>query len=192
MNREERKRFIIERARELFARYGMKKTTMGDIASTCGMGKASLYYYFRSKEDIFRAVIRMEFEIFKRKAEESLSKAKSPQDKIRAYIWTRSTVLRKMANYYETFTSEYLEHYGFVERERQRLTDWEIETMRSILEEGVRQGVFEISDTKLTAVVLVFALKGLEFPWMVEQDIIELEHAIDLLLPVLFRGIEKR
>ncbi|HID55172.1 TPA: TetR/AcrR family transcriptional regulator, partial [Candidatus Poribacteria bacterium] len=114
MNREERRRFIIERARELFARYGMKKTTMDDIASACGMGKASLYYYFKNKEDIFRAVIDLEFEMFKRKVEENLSKAKSPKEKIRVYIWTRSTVLKEMANYYETLTSEYLDHYGLV------------------------------------------------------------------------------
>ena len=72
------------------------------------------------------------------------------------------------------------------------MINWEIDTMQAILEEGVRQGLFDVSDTRLTAVVLVFALKGLEFPWMVEQNIIEIERAIDLLLPVLFRGIEKR
>ena len=124
--------------------------------------------------------------------EENLSKAKSPHDKIRAFVWTRSVVLKELANYYETLTAEYLDHYAFVERERQRLTNWEIDTMQAILEEGVRQDLFDVSDTRLTAVVLVFALKGLEFPWTVEQNIIEIERAIDLLLPVLFRGIEKR
>ncbi|MCD6507926.1 TetR/AcrR family transcriptional regulator [Candidatus Poribacteria bacterium] len=192
MNDEGKKELIVKKARELFARYGMKKTTMEDIASACGMGKATLYYYFKGKEDIFRAVIKEEFEIYRRRMEENLSKAKSPHDKIRAFVRTRSVVLKELANYYETLTAEYLDHYAFVERERQRLTNWEIDTMQAILEEGVRQGLFDVSDTRLTAVVLVFALKGLEFPWTVEQNIIEIERAIDLLLPVLFRGIEKR
>jgi AcrR family transcriptional regulator len=192
MDKEERKQFIVERARELFARYGMRKTTMDDIAARCGMGKATLYYYFKNKEDIFRAVIEREFEMFKGKMEGALSEAKSPHDKIRAFIWTRVVYLKELANYYETLTAEYLDHYAFVEHERRRLIDWEIGTMRSILEEGVQKGVFDISDTKLTAVVLVFAMKGLEFPWTVEQDIIEIEKAIEMMLPVLFRGIEKR
>jgi len=192
MDKEDKKEFIIEASRELFARFGLKKTTMDEIAKKCGMSKATLYYYFKSKEDIFRAVIDKEFNIFRGKMEEVLSKAQTPHDKLRAFVMTRVIYLKELANYYSTLTDEYLEHYAFVERERIKLTDWEIQTVQFILDKGVQQGVFDISDSKLTAVVLVFALKGLEYPWTVEQDIIEIESAIDLMLPILFKGIEKR
>jgi len=191
VSKEERRSLIIEKARELFARFGLKKTTVDDIASACGMAKATLYYYFKSKEEIFRAVIEREFGIFRERMKKALSKVDDPREKLRIFFLTRFTHLRELADFYETLTSEYLELYSFVERGRKKLTDWEIETVQSILDEGVRRGIFEIPDPQLTAVILVFALKGLE-TWTVERDRAEIERAIDLMLPVLFRGIERR
>ncbi|MGQ9610962.1 MAG: TetR/AcrR family transcriptional regulator [bacterium] len=191
MDKDERKDRIIESARELFARFGLKKTTMDEIAEKCGMGKASLYYYFQSKEDIFKSVIKKELELFKKRVEETLSKESSPQEKLRAFIVARFTRLKEISNYYSTLKDEYLEHYAFVEKERTEFTNWEIQTIQFILDEGIQKGIFETSDSKLTAVVITYALKGLEFPWSIEKDMIDIETAINLMLPVFFRGIEK-
>lgn len=192
MDKSEKKELIIESARELFARFGMKKTTMDEIAESCFMSKATLYYYFENKEDIFKSVINKELEIFKNKIKETLSKEASPQDKLKAFIVARFTHLKEIANYYSTIKDEYLEHYAFVEKERAKFTDWEIQIIQSILDEGIEKGVFEANDSKLTAVVITYAMKGLEYPWTIEKDIIDIKTAIDLMLPVLFRGIEKR
>ncbi|PIF05120.1 MAG: TetR family transcriptional regulator, partial [Draconibacterium sp.] len=54
---------ILKIAREIFSKYGYKKTTLDDIASAVRKGKSSLYYYFKSKEDLFHAVIMKEVEI---------------------------------------------------------------------------------------------------------------------------------
>ena len=192
MNKREKKELIIESARELFARFGIKKTTMDEIAEKCFMSKATLYYYFENKEDVFKSVINKELEIFKSKVQKTLSKKASPQDKLKAFIVARFTHLKEIANYYSTIKDEYLEHYAFVEKERAKFTDWEIQTIQSILDEGILKGVFETNDSKLTAVVITYAMKGLEYPWTIEKDIIDIKTAIDLMLPVLFRGIEKR
>ena len=59
LNRES----ILKIAREIFSKYGYKKTTLDDIANAVRKGKSSLYYYFESKEDLFQAVIMKEVEI---------------------------------------------------------------------------------------------------------------------------------
>ena len=51
---------IIEVAQKLFARYGFKKTTIDEIARLAHIAKGGIYYYFDSKEDIFRAVLEKE------------------------------------------------------------------------------------------------------------------------------------
>lgn len=53
---------LVEVARELFARQGLEATTMNDIALSSGKGRRTLYTYFRSKEDIYYAVIESELE----------------------------------------------------------------------------------------------------------------------------------
>ena len=55
---------IIEAARKRFAHYGLTKTTMNEIAADIGMSKASLYYYFPDKENLFVAVIGQDFDEF--------------------------------------------------------------------------------------------------------------------------------
>jgi len=59
-----RKELIIKSARERFARYGFKKTSMNDIAGDLRMGKATLYHYYKTKEEVFNAVIKFELNEF--------------------------------------------------------------------------------------------------------------------------------
>ncbi len=47
---------VLERALEVFAQYGFKRTTMADIASAAGISRPALYLMFENKEDLFRGV----------------------------------------------------------------------------------------------------------------------------------------
>ena len=53
---------LVDVARQLFAKNGMENTTMNDIAIASGKGRRTLYTYFKSKEDIYFAVIECELE----------------------------------------------------------------------------------------------------------------------------------
>ncbi|MEZ4489891.1 MAG: helix-turn-helix domain-containing protein [Cyanobacteriota/Melainabacteria group bacterium] len=53
----DRRRLLIDGARELFGRYGFEKTTVDDIARHTGIGKGSVYLEFKTKEDILIAII---------------------------------------------------------------------------------------------------------------------------------------
>lgn len=55
---------ILQAAAECFARFGFDKTTLDDIGRRAGLNKASLYYYFKNKEDIFIAVVLHETKSF--------------------------------------------------------------------------------------------------------------------------------
>ena len=51
--REQRKEQILSSALSVFKKHGIEKATMGEIAKEADFGKATLYYYFSSKEEIF-------------------------------------------------------------------------------------------------------------------------------------------
>ena len=55
--REVRKQRILKGALEVFKLYGLEGATMDQIAQQSGFGKATLYYYFKSKEDVFSAIL---------------------------------------------------------------------------------------------------------------------------------------
>jgi len=189
---ENKKERIIGVAQKIFARFGIQKSTMDEIAKMTRMGKATLYYYFKSKEDIFAEVIKKESRILKQKLIEEIIKADSPQAQLKAYVHTRMKHLKELSNYYTTLTDEYMEHYSFVEKEREEFTAHEISTIASILESGVKKGIFNLEDVQLTAQMVTIALKGLEYPLLIECKDDNIEHTIDAMLDILFRGLEKR
>ncbi len=189
----EKKDHILSIAQKIISKFGIQKTTMDDIAKKARIGKATLYYYFKNKEDIFREVIQKESKILKEKIEEELRKVNTPQEKIGAYILTRMKTIKNLSNYYETLiTNDYFEHYKFIEEERKDFTNYEIDLFEKILIDGISTNDFEVENIKDTARMMIIAMKGIEIPVIIEDSGIELEKGITLLLNILLKGIERR
>ena len=183
---------IVDVAQRLFAKYGFKKTTIDEIAYSAHVAKGSIYYYFDSKEDIFRAVLDKENRLWSQRVREVINRASTPQEKLRAYLVTRMKYLSKLTNFYSALREEYLEHYSFVENIRKKYFREEIEIVKAILKEGTEKRVFQIEDLELMAFVIVATLKGLEYSWTMEIPTPDIEKRVDLLLKVLFNGLLKR
>lgn len=193
MNKKDmKKEKIIETARSVFSKIGFRKTTMVDIAKALYKAKSSLYHYFRSKEEILKAVIEREAEIFKKKLEEALEGTDDPKEKMILYSKTRMKTFNLLANFYTAFKDEYLENYSFIQRLRKDYDRFEFETIKGILEEGNQKGVFKVENTSLTSWAIITAMKGLEYPWAVSEEPEKIDRDIDALLGVLFNGILKR
>lgn len=64
MSHSEKKLQIIRAASKRFTRHGLKKTTLDEIARDLRIGKATLYHYFESKENLYTATIEWESELF--------------------------------------------------------------------------------------------------------------------------------
>ncbi len=190
--RTNRKGIIVDIAQELFSRFGFLKTTIDEIAKAARMGKASLYHYFRNKEDIFREVINKESEILSSKIREAVNKEETPQGKIKAFIITRMKYLSELVNIYAALKDEYLTHYAFIEKARENNYKEEIETVKAILDEGIATKIFIAPDVELTSFAIISALKGLEYPWTMKIPVPELEDNLNKLLEILFNGIVKK
>lgn len=184
--------FIIDSARKIFSRFGFKKTTMDEIARATRKGKSSLYYYFKSKEEVFQAVVEKEAVELKAELIGAINRETMPQKKLRAYIITRMRLFNRLANLYNAFKDDYLESYGFIEKLRVNYDQYESDMFKKILKEGVERGVFLINNLDLTAYAMVIACKGLEYHWALEQDSDKIETGIDSLLEVFFNGILKK
>lgn len=86
---------ILKEAQKLFQQFGLKKTTMEDIARSMGKGKSTLYYYYCSKEEIFDAVISKEMAEVFNEAKDAAEKAQSAEDKLRVFTITKIKALQK-------------------------------------------------------------------------------------------------
>ena len=85
---------LIEVARMLFAKNGIEETTMNDIALASGKGRRTLYTYFKSKEDIYEAVVQYELDLMAEKMAEVAKQEMDPEDKLVALIYAHLNAIK--------------------------------------------------------------------------------------------------
>jgi AcrR family transcriptional regulator len=188
MNREN----ILKIAQEIFSKYGYKKTTLDDIANAVRKGKSSLYYYFKSKEDLFQAVILKEVEILAKELDAVINRNTDPIDKLRDYVLTKLTTFRGLANFYNALEND-VTAIGFIEDIKHKYEQNEIRMIKRILIEGVRKNEFEIYDFNLAAIGITMAIKGLEMPLSAGiYANLNLERGVDIILRIICYGIKRR
>lgn len=183
---------IVEAAATMFGKYGYKKTTMDDIALASKKGKTAIYYYYKNKEDIFRAVIEKEARMLGEEILRAVSKEQKPVDKLKAYISARMHTLKNVATFYNAMKSELLDHLNFMNKTRMEYDKAELMLVSSILMEGVNQKQFSISDIESTATTIVALLKGMEIPLIIETAPSQLDDKLGKIINLLYNGILKR
>ena len=60
----ERKSQIVKAAAKRFARHGINKTTLDEVARDIRIGKATIYHYFPSKDELFIEALKWENELY--------------------------------------------------------------------------------------------------------------------------------
>ncbi|OFY11560.1 MAG: hypothetical protein A2X11_05090 [Bacteroidetes bacterium GWE2_42_24] len=185
---------IVQSARDLFSRFGFRKTTMDDIALSMRKGKSSIYYYFKSKEDIFEAVVDSEASELKSRLKEVLRKnTDDPKEQLRQYIAERLKLVQQLANFYNALRSDYLSHLEFITHVRERYSNEEIHTLEVILKVGIRKGVYQINDPRIASVAIVTAMQGMENPiFLGKLQDLEIGIRLDAILDIIFHGITTR
>jgi len=187
----ERKVKILKTAGKIFAQYGLKKTSVDDIAKAVGLVKTSLYYYFESKEELFQAVIKHESEKMIMKLQEAINNKSSPQEKLRAYFVTRMNYIKELINLYQLTKTAAQELMPLIEKERRLFFKAEKALMLEILEEGSEKNIFGINNPEFTALAIIASMRGLEPTLLLYQDRRLRVADYDSMLNFLFHGILK-
>jgi AcrR family transcriptional regulator len=180
---------IIETARQVFNKYGYDKTLMEHIAKAAGKGKSSIYYYFKSKEQIFQSVVLKEAVAFRHTIINALRKTPNPVDKIKVYVLTRMNIIKIYTNFHSALKNEKLRHIDFVRRLNTLYDKEEIRLFKDILEDGVDKKYFNVQNLDLAAMALIMAVKGIEDYVFRTDDAEEFTANIDQLLYLILHGV---
>jgi AcrR family transcriptional regulator len=191
--KEEVRTHIVGVARRVFTRYGYRNTSMEVISSASKMGKSSIYYYFKSKEEIFRSVVGLEAHILKGRLTRIINKNSSPQERLKSYILFRLHHVRTLENFYAALNEDALSHMDFILEIRHNFEIEEQELVSKILEDGMEQGAFHLTSATIGAIAISTMMKGLELPLLLsDAHKTDREELMDDLIRVLLYGIMKR
>ena len=87
---------LVDVARQLFARKGVDNTTMNDIAQASQKGRRTLYTYFKSKNDIYLAVVESELNQLYKVLQDVAVKDLPADEKLVAFIYARLDAIKAL------------------------------------------------------------------------------------------------
>jgi TetR/AcrR family transcriptional regulator len=134
---------LLDAAEGLFARKGFEATTIKEIGAAAELNPALLYYYFGSKEDLYRAVLTRIIGELVRRGQARVDAASSPVDAIRGVVETQAAFLVAHPSAPKLFVREMLDH-GARRGEQVilQLAAGLFKRLCEVIEAGQRSGVF--------------------------------------------------
>lgn len=197
-HKEDKADAIISVAQKRFAIYGAAKTSMREIADDLHLSKASLYYYFPDKENLYRAVIEKEQCEFLKTLEKDVSDNPEPAECLRSYAVNRLSYFRKLVNLGRIIPSGVSEFGPAITESFRNFREEEKRIIMKVLEKGSKTGEFRIEDTYKTASLYLEILRGLRgvflrnnvFDPINEEEFDELTDRISQAADIFIKGLK--
>ena len=153
---------ILSGALEVFKSKGLEGATMDEIANASGFGKATLYYYFKSKEDVLCAILENGWEKIWLSLESTISGNESPRRKfINLLIKIAENAQNRPGLFEFLFSAP-----KAIKLENQPWKDYQHRlygVIQGLIEDGVKEGEFPNIDSKLMFKALGGLFMGLVF-----------------------------
>lgn len=154
---------LIEAAKQLFIRHGVDNVTISDIANATDKGRRTIYTYFNSKREIYKAVVEKESEKMVGELRAITDYNSSASDKLRQYINLRLSQTKGNTSGYASIKSLLSIDFGMSERaSRKKALEKEETILNNIIAEGIASGEFDMERGML--------LKRFLFPLMKITD----------------------
>lgn len=137
---EERRNEILDVAERLFGTKGFDNTSTNDILNEIGIARGTLYYHFKSKEDILDAMIE-------RMTGQLVAKAKAVSEKKELPVLQRLTMMIMVLNVDNDLGREVMEQVHRAQnalmhqKMRERLLTGVNPLITGLIEEGIEQGI---------------------------------------------------
>jgi AcrR family transcriptional regulator len=183
------KNLIVKSATMHFSKYGFHKTTMDEIAKHIHKAKGVLYYYFKSKEELFNEVLRQELDQVKAKLSKITVSNEDSLAILKKYFLTRLKLLSTAVNYHETLKADFFEKYDFVKDVRDDFAGFERTQLTNIMLKGKKEGYLEIKNIQTNVNITMMLLNSVELPLFLQNKFTEFEDTIDELATMVLNSL---
>ncbi|HEX8425429.1 TetR/AcrR family transcriptional regulator [Hymenobacter sp.] len=183
---------VMQAAQRLFQQHGLAKVTLEDVAKAIGKGKSTLYYYYKSKEEIFTAVMDREIGEVMDEMTKEVEKATTAEEKLSTFSLTKLRALRKKLALYGIVCKEIINQAEFSHSMRQRYLQRENTLLKDILDYGIETGELgKLSPKDVDSLVFVMlsGLHGMEQEMILNNNFEMMEPAVNILTRSLIHGL---
>ncbi|MBQ7943345.1 MAG: TetR/AcrR family transcriptional regulator [Lachnospiraceae bacterium] len=154
----QKKRYIVEKAAEVFGKKGYKNVTMKDIVEACEISRGGLYLYFNSTKEIFEAVLESRRLISKTEDSSDMQ----PGDRLLAFLEEKKQEIVSSSDYLRVAIYEYMFAHGEQDSMVAGDFDADLQRLEEIIEDGVASDWMVCEAPRIAAYNMLYALEGLK------------------------------
>ena len=193
--KELREKQIKEAALRLFSEKGFHNTTITQISEAADLGKGTIYWYWKSKEELAFSLV----EDMLRDFLALIERARDAEGPVAGRL---ERMVAEVAELYYRET-EYLRllwkfrvdrSYIFSEDYTNRVASYYVrmrEALGNMLEQGIKSGEFRKMDSKRMAFILLGIAEGLELEWLENEEELSMREALVEAMGIVFSSIVK-
>ncbi len=183
---------ILIAARSLFQRFGLKKTSMEEIADKAGKGKSTLYHYYKNKDEIFASVLDWECNEMMGELKENVYHKSTLKEKLLCLFYCKA----KMFETYQVFGDSFKETF-FTSLKRfkasiESFEEFQVFLIYQSLEKAKEEGeILPLPEEKqhFMAYMISKFYKGIYMQIIFEDKREEFEENFEKMLDILLEGI---
>lgn len=167
---------LIDVARQLFVHQGIDNVTMNDIATASDRGRRTIYTYFRTKSEIYEAVVQSEAARVLSDIEEAVNRHTTPPARLRALMEFRIDVPKNDHRGYQVwFRSLFSNDAKRADAIRCPVNNRLYKLIEEIINEGISTGDFDPQQCSRLTAVITLMVRGSDWTQVAEINTAEAE-----------------
>jgi AcrR family transcriptional regulator len=163
---------------------------MDDLAKASGLGRRTIYTYFKSRDELYVEVINREIDIILKQLNRVASMKLSPEKKIVRFMVNHMKTIEILIRKDQLLRIDFLRGSEKIKNFRKGIDSHEKQCFVSVLQEGAQSGIFLVDDYENTASLALTTLKGLEQQFILDNFGKSCREMLELWQKILFRGIK--
>jgi TetR/AcrR family fatty acid metabolism transcriptional regulator len=196
VDKKQKKEHILDAALDVFVDKGFSNVMINDIAKVAGIGKGTVYEYFKSKEELFSELLKYLFARHKNYIPKQWENGTTPEKKlrnllssyIRLYIQAssrRNKVLFMLVDYLSHNSAKaFRKSEGYFSGYR--------EEIHSIIEEGITLGTFKKVEVESAVTAITMIMDGLMFQMFLVPKTFTLKEMSQVLIDIILMYLKAK
>lgn len=183
------KRAIFDAAIKVFSISGYNGATMDEVAGVAGVAKGTLYYHFKSKEEIFKFIISEGMNVIREEIIEETSKETDPIEKLKVLCKVQLSLIYRHKDLFKVIMSQI---WGQEDRqlELRAILQKYMETISGFFKEAMDKKVIENNDPQLLAYAFFGSLTSMAVYELIHQDCEDINVIAERLMSYIMNGIK--
>ncbi|GIM46989.1 TetR family transcriptional regulator [Collibacillus ludicampi] len=181
---------IFQAAVDVFSEKGFDKATMDDIATRANVAKGTIYYHFKSKEDLFLFLVQEGMELLKEAVQKKITPEMSGKEKIAVTIHEQLAFFSVYKDFCIILLREAWGEHERQKRFRRLLRDY-TKYIESFIRQGMEEKEFQVGDPEMVAWAIFGSLSIPALHVILGGQTIDVEKMEELLHPFIFQGLTR-